>query len=118
MVALHPSAWRSDSRRSAASTGLLRSASVRLIQVARCTSVSAGSRKKRNEFSTFQAMRGSACAAAPHSATSASASAMRRPASIHIRLLPPDTCVDAGSPTLIHDTADEDTLYVLMPMRV
>jgi DNA polymerase-3 subunit beta len=25
---------------------------------------------------------------------------------------------DAGSPTLIHDTADEDTLYVLMPMRV
>ena len=25
---------------------------------------------------------------------------------------------DAGSPTLIHDTADEHTLYVLMPMRV
>ena len=25
---------------------------------------------------------------------------------------------DAGSPTLIHDMADEDTLYVLMPMRV
>ncbi|MBS3651108.1 DNA polymerase III subunit beta [Pseudaminobacter sp. 19-2017] len=25
---------------------------------------------------------------------------------------------DAGSPTLIHDTTDEDTLYVLMPMRV
>ncbi|MFI0849274.1 DNA polymerase III subunit beta [Mesorhizobium sp. IMUNJ 23232] len=25
---------------------------------------------------------------------------------------------DSGSPTLIHDTADEDTLYVLMPMRV
>jgi DNA polymerase III subunit beta len=25
---------------------------------------------------------------------------------------------DAGSPTLIHDTADENTLYVLMPMRV
>jgi DNA polymerase-3 subunit beta len=25
---------------------------------------------------------------------------------------------DAGSPTLIRDTADEDTLYVLMPMRV
>jgi DNA polymerase-3 subunit beta len=25
---------------------------------------------------------------------------------------------DAGSPTLIHDTADDDTLYVLMPMRV
>jgi DNA polymerase-3 subunit beta len=25
---------------------------------------------------------------------------------------------DAGSPTLIHDTADERTLYVLMPMRV
>ncbi len=25
---------------------------------------------------------------------------------------------DAGSPTLIQDTADEDTLYVLMPMRV
>jgi len=25
---------------------------------------------------------------------------------------------DAGSPTLIHDSADEDTLYVLMPMRV
>jgi DNA polymerase-3 subunit beta len=25
---------------------------------------------------------------------------------------------DAGSPTLIHDTMDEDTLYVLMPMRV
>ena len=25
---------------------------------------------------------------------------------------------DAGSPTLIHDTSDETTLYVLMPMRV
>ncbi len=25
---------------------------------------------------------------------------------------------DAGSPTLIHDTSDENTLYVLMPMRV
>jgi DNA polymerase-3 subunit beta len=25
---------------------------------------------------------------------------------------------DAGSPTLIHDTTDDDTLYVLMPMRV
>jgi DNA polymerase-3 subunit beta len=25
---------------------------------------------------------------------------------------------DAGSPTLIHDTADEHALYVLMPMRV
>ena len=25
---------------------------------------------------------------------------------------------DAGSPTLIHDTGDADTLYVLMPMRV
>jgi DNA polymerase-3 subunit beta len=25
---------------------------------------------------------------------------------------------DAGSPTLIQDTADERTLYVLMPMRV
>lgn len=25
---------------------------------------------------------------------------------------------DAGSPTLIHDASDEDTLYVLMPMRV
>ena len=25
---------------------------------------------------------------------------------------------DAGSPTLIHDTADENALYVLMPMRV
>ena len=25
---------------------------------------------------------------------------------------------DAGSPTLIQDTADEHTLYVLMPMRV
>jgi DNA polymerase-3 subunit beta len=25
---------------------------------------------------------------------------------------------DAGAPTLIHDTADENTLYVLMPMRV
>jgi DNA polymerase-3 subunit beta len=25
---------------------------------------------------------------------------------------------DAGSPTLIQDTADDDTLYVLMPMRV
>ncbi|MCO5072028.1 MAG: DNA polymerase III subunit beta [Rhizobiaceae bacterium] len=25
---------------------------------------------------------------------------------------------DAGSPTLIHDTADDDALYVLMPMRV
>jgi len=25
---------------------------------------------------------------------------------------------DAGSPTLIQDTADEQTLYVLMPMRV
>ena len=25
---------------------------------------------------------------------------------------------DAGSPTLIHDPSDEDTLYVLMPMRV
>jgi DNA polymerase-3 subunit beta len=25
---------------------------------------------------------------------------------------------DAGSPTLIHDAADENTLYVLMPMRV
>lgn len=25
---------------------------------------------------------------------------------------------DAGSPTLIHDTADDNTLYVLMPMRV
>jgi DNA polymerase-3 subunit beta len=25
---------------------------------------------------------------------------------------------DAGSPTLIQDTADENTLYVLMPMRV
>ncbi len=25
---------------------------------------------------------------------------------------------DSGSPTLIHDMADEDTLYVLMPMRV
>jgi DNA polymerase III subunit beta len=25
---------------------------------------------------------------------------------------------DPGSPTLIHDSGDEDTLYVLMPMRV
>ncbi len=25
---------------------------------------------------------------------------------------------DAGSPTLIYDTADENALYVLMPMRV
>ena len=25
---------------------------------------------------------------------------------------------DAGSPTLIHDTSDENALYVLMPMRV
>ncbi len=25
---------------------------------------------------------------------------------------------DAGSPTVIHDTTDDDTLYVLMPMRV
>jgi DNA polymerase-3 subunit beta len=25
---------------------------------------------------------------------------------------------DAGSPTLIHDTAGDDALYVLMPMRV
>jgi DNA polymerase-3 subunit beta len=25
---------------------------------------------------------------------------------------------DAGSPTLIQDAGDEDTLYVLMPMRV
>ena len=25
---------------------------------------------------------------------------------------------DAGSPTLIRDTADDDALYVLMPMRV
>src|SRR5690606_29246571 len=25
---------------------------------------------------------------------------------------------DAGSPTLIRDTSDENTLYVLMPMRV
>ena len=91
MVALHPSAWRSASRRSAASTGLLRSASVRLIQVARCTSVSAGSRKKRNEFSTFQAMRGSACAAAPHSDRQHEG---QRKASAGIDPnLPPDTCV-------------------------
>jgi DNA polymerase-3 subunit beta len=25
---------------------------------------------------------------------------------------------DAGSPTLVRDTANEDALYVLMPMRV
>ena len=25
---------------------------------------------------------------------------------------------DAGSPTLIHDTSDDQALYVLMPMRV